>query len=141
MFIVLQNPAIRIFEDYHRSYHANLTQYLDHASTEDNALIRSILCKAKGDISIDDFKKVDTYLKHHAIVLLANKHKNIVRLFHEMLRPNLDRQIVSKCMEDDYKMNWQAMYQKDEQPLIHLQQMHQSNFFDFSIYRSFISKK
>ena len=139
VFILLQNPATRILEDYHRSRHKKSTQHLDYSSTEDNAFIRSILCKNKGSISINDFNKVKTFLKYHAVVLTSNKHKNIMQLFHQKFRPNLDRQKVSKCIEDEHRKSYgQASHLKDDS-LAYLQQMYRLNFYDFSIYHNFAS--
>ena len=140
MFVVFQNPAVRMFEDYSKVQNMNFTQYLEWPGREDNTLVRSILCKTNGQISIADFNEAETFLKDRAIVSITNKYKNIVHLFQRRFRPNLDSREISKCMEAEFKMNLgQARYLRDEL-LVYLQQMYRSNFYDFSIYQNFASE-
>ena len=146
MFVVFQNPAVRIFEDYFvnedlytgtKVANITFTQYLKSPGREDNSLVRSILCQKKGNISIDDFNKAEAFLKHQAFVSIANKYENIVQLFQARFRPNLDKQRVSKCIEDEYKTYLRQSRYLQENVLAHLRQMYRSNFYDFDIYHKF----
>ena len=117
------------------------TQYLDSPGIKDNALVRSILCKTEGQITMDDINKAETFLKYQVHVSIANKCESIVQLFQKRFRPNLDSQKVWKCIEDEYRRSVREDRYLTDDLFVYLEEMYRSNFYDFSIYHNFARKK
>lgn len=148
MFIVFDNPAVRIFEDYYKIKAAkydrkvsemDMGQYLDWPATEDNSLIRSILCKTEGKITEEDFNKAKNFLKEKAFVGVSSKYASIVEMFQKKFKPNLEEPTVAKCIQNQFRETLKQARHLDDDYSAYIKQMFQLNIFDFRIYEDFFN--
>merc|ERR1711862_935347 len=145
MGILLQNPAVRIFEEYKRFKYEksgsqlNLDEYLNTSLVKNNAIVRSILCKPLGQITNDDMKNVKKILDEKFFhVDLFRNYAQSIKIIEDSFKLKLETsrsKKYSRCIQDHFT----AIAQRKSDVLDsdfndNILSIFKSNIFDFSIY-------